>query len=68
MTTITRSETPSGNFVYSTVFGQMSATSRMGVGWTLSQWTPTTGTTYLGHFRTIEEVESHIASNYSTVN
>ena len=65
---INRSQTPTGNYVYSTTFGQMSATSRMGVGWTLSQWTPHTGTTYLGQFRTIEEVESHIAANYSNSN
>lgn len=63
--TATSSQTPSGGHVFSTPFGRLSATSNTGVGWTLSQWTPTTGTTWLGQFATLGEVESHIAANYS---
>ncbi len=63
--TISKSQTPSVGYVYSTPHGPMSATSQMGVGWTLSQWTPATGTTWLGQFRTLDEVEACLAANYA---
>jgi hypothetical protein len=58
---ISRSWIPSGaGFVYRTPIGQLSVTTRTGVGWSLSQWTPDNGTWWIGQFATLDEVEAHI--------
>lgn len=62
---ITKSPTPTGGYVFSTPFGPISATANTGVGWTLSQWAPATGTDWLGQFGTLFEVEAHLAANYA---
>lgn len=65
MATITRSETPSGNYVYSTPFGPVSATAKAGTGWTLSQWAPATGTDWIGNFATLEQAEAYLGAHYA---
>jgi hypothetical protein len=59
--TISRSWIPSGaGFVYSTPIGDLSVTTRPGVGWSLSQWTLDNGTWWIGQLLTLDEVEAHI--------
>jgi hypothetical protein len=59
---ITRSWIPSGTgYVYSTPIGELSVTTRMGVGWSVSQLSRSTNiTTWIGQFATLDEVEAHI--------
>lgn len=59
---ISRSWVPSGSgYVYSTPIGELSVTTRMGVGWSLSRiHRNTLRSTWIGQFLTLDEVEAHI--------
>ena len=64
-TTVTRSMICSGNYRYSTRHGSMAVTGSSGCGWTIAQWTPATGTVYLGTFNTLTEADQHIREVYA---